>query len=181
MNHFIASSILFVPSTNSFPDLIPFQILELLCKMVGCIKLPLTQAMTADEIQFWYTHILPLMFDADSDIQANAIDAVKHAIPLLLASKHHSHPEWAETRQTILQQYTGDMNKLLAHHNAKWYLAWCNLIRLLDIDIPRSATTLNAFLSIVEPALRSSVPARRAEGYLCWRVRICLKMILPLF
>lgn len=66
--------------------------------------------------------------------------------------------------------YTKNIFALFIQNSAKWHILWCYFLRLMDIDIPRSASTLNAFLTIVEPALRSSVPTRRAEGYLCWRV-----------
>lgn len=45
-------------------------------------------------------------------------------------------------------------------------------MQLLDVEIPRSATVLNQFLSIVEPALRSTSMERRSEAYICWRVLV---------
>lgn len=115
---------------------------------------------------------MPLIFDSDEDIQSNAIEAVSKVVPLLITSRHQSHPHWTQVRNTILTEYTQKISSCFLHGNAKWHLVWCLCVRLLDVDIPRSASTLNAFLSIVEPALRSNVPIRRAEGYLCWRVSI---------
>lgn len=149
------------------------QILELISKVIGCINVTATAPLSEKEIEFWYKEILPLIFDSDSDIQANAIDAIDKVIPLLLASQHQSHPYWLELRNDILKHFTKKINQLFSQGNSKWYLTWCQCVRILDIDIPRSATTLNAFLSIVELALRSPIPMRRAEGYLCWRVSVC--------
>ncbi|XP_031630686.1 telomere-associated protein RIF1 [Contarinia nasturtii] len=146
------------------------QILELLIKVVSCIKVLPETKMTSTEIEFWLKDVFPLAFDSDEDIQTNAIKAVKTAMPMLLVSHHHSNPLWEQTRSSILNEYTVKIGNFFKHGSPKWYMTWCICVRLLDIDIPRSARTLNAFLSIVEPALRSNVPIRRAEGYLCWRV-----------
>lgn len=124
------------------------------------------------EMEFWFTEIFPMIFDSDPDIQENAIAAMDKVIPLLLVSQHQLHPYWECFRSDILKDYTHKVNELFVQANAKWHFTWCQCVRILDIDIPRSATTLNAFLSIVEQALRSSTAIRRAEGYLCWRVSI---------
>lgn len=126
--------------------------------------------MSASEIEFWLKDVMPTIVDTDDDIQSNGIEAMNKVVPLLLASKHQSHPFWQQTRITILTDYTQKIGACFQQGNPKWYMVWCLCVRLLDVDIPRSASTLNAFLSIVEPALRSNVPIRRAEGYLCWRV-----------
>lgn len=127
--------------------------------------------MKTDEIEFWLKTVLPFIFDFDADVQANAIEAMNTAMPLLLESRYQTHTYWQHLRSKILTQYAKEINNLLSQGNSKWYCVWSLSVRLLDVDIPRSATTLNIFLSIVEPALRSNVPSRRAEGYLCWRVR----------
>lgn len=147
-----------------------FQILELLIKAISCVKISPETKMSSVDIEFWLKDVLPLIFDPDDDIQTNAIEAVSKAVPLLLASRHQAHPYWQHVRSNILTEYTKKINSSFRQDSPKWYMVWCLCVRLLDIDIPRSASTLNAFLSIVEPALRSNVPIRRAEGYLCWRV-----------
>lgn len=146
--------------------------MELLIKVIGCVKVAPETKMSPIEIEFWMKEVLPLIFDSDDDIQTNAIEAINQAMPLLLASRYQSHPQWQSIRSKILNEYTKKINICFRQGSPKWYLAWCLCVRLLDVDIPRSASTLNAFLSIVEPALRSNVPTRRAEGYLCWRVCI---------
>lgn len=146
------------------------QILELLIKVIGCVKVSSETRMSSIEIEFWLKEVIPLIFDSDDDIQTNAIEAVKKAVPLLLSSHHQAHPHWPRVRSDILTEYTKKIQACFRQDSPKWYMAWCLCVRLLDIDIPRSASTLNAFLSIVEPALRSNIPIRRAEGYLCWRV-----------
>lgn len=128
--------------------------------------------MSPVEIEFWLKEVMPLIFDTDDDIQTNAIEAVSRAIPLILASRHQLHPYWQQIRTDIIDDYTKKISTCFRQGSPKWYLTWCLSVRLLDLDIPRSASTLNSFLSIVEPALRSSVPIRRAEGYLCWRVSV---------
>lgn len=126
--------------------------------------------LSPPEIEFWLKDVMPMICDSDEDIQSNAIEAMNKAVSLLLASKFQTHPYWQQTRNTILNDYTQKIRSCFQQGNPKWYMVWCLCVRLLDVDIPRSASTLNAFLSIVEPALRSNVPIRRAEGYLCWRV-----------
>lgn len=144
--------------------------MELLIKAISCAKTSPESRMTSTEIEFWFKEVMPLIFDSDDDIQTNAIDAVNKAVPLLLSSRLQSHPHWQRARSDILSEYTKKINNCFRQGSPKWYMVWCLCVRLLDIDIPRSASTLNAFLSIVEPALRSNIPIRRAEGYLCWRV-----------
>lgn len=130
--------------------------------------------MESSEIEFWLRDVLPLIFDADDDIQTNAIEAINKALPLLIASRHQHNPIWLPIRNKILHDYTQKIIDSFKSGSPKWYTAWCLCVRLLDGDIPRSASTLNAFLSIVEPALRSNVPIRRAEGYLCWKVNLSI-------
>lgn len=125
--------------------------------------------MADADVEFWLNDVLPLIFDADDDIQTNAIEAINKAIPLLI-SRHQLHSMWLQVRTNILSDYTKQIVGCFKSGSPKWHTAWCLCVRLLDVDIPRSASTLNAFLSIVEPALRSNVPIRRAEGYLCWKV-----------
>lgn len=146
------------------------QILELLTKSL--IELPVSSenALSIHKLSLWFDHVVPLVFDADVDIQQNAINAVGNVIPLMMVSKHQSHPDWQKHRTTIISKYAKEIATLFQKDNNKWHLIWCHCVQILDIEIPRSATTLNAYLGIVEPALRSNVPERRAEGYLCWRV-----------
>lgn len=129
--------------------------------------------MAPAEIEFWLKEVFPLIFDADDDIQTNALEAIEKAMPLLITSRHQQHTQWPKVRDNILSDYTQKIVGSFKLGSPKWYTAWCLCVRLLDVDIPRSASTLNAFLSIVEPALRSNVPIRRAEGYLCWKVSVC--------
>lgn len=127
-------------------------------------------ALSPQKLSLWFDHVIPLEFDADTDIQDNAINAVEKVIPILMVSKHQSHPDWPKHRNHIITKYVKDIANLFQKDNARWHRIWCHCVQILDIEIPRSATTLNAFLAIVEPALRSSYTMRRAEGYLCWRV-----------
>lgn len=138
--------------------------------MVSCVKVSHETKMSPTEIEFWMRDVLPMIFDADDDIQTNAIEALNKALPLLIASRHQHNPMWPHIRNEILHDYTQKIISSFKSGSPKWYTAWCLCVCLLDSDIPRSASTLNAFLSIVEPALRSNVPIRRAEGYLCWKV-----------
>lgn len=149
----------------------------MLIKVVSCVKITPEIKISPVEIEFWLKEVLPLIFDSDEDIQTNAIEAVNRAMPLLLASRFQSHPHWSHVRYEILSDYTKKINVCFRQQSPKWYLTWCLCVRLLDVDIPRSASTLNSFLSIVEPALRSNIPIRRAEGYLCWRVSYCVQIL----
>lgn len=154
---------------DSFP-----QILELLNKAISCAKVTSDTKMADADIELWLNGVLPLVFDADDDIQTNAIEAINKAMPLLISSRHQSHAMWPQVRTNILSDYTKKIVNCFKSGSPKWHTAWCLCVRLLDFDIPRSASTLNAFLSIVEPALRSNIPLRRAEGYLCWKVSKCI-------
>lgn len=127
-------------------------------------------ALSPQKLSLWFEHVLPSEFDADADIQQNAINAVEMVMPLLMVSKHQSHPDWPKHRNNVITKYVKEISVLFQKNSPQWYRTWCHCVQVLDIEIPRSATTLNAFLGIVEPALRSVIPMRRAEGYLCWRV-----------
>lgn len=163
--------------------------------------LPLTDQniLKPAQLTFWLKTAVPLIFDGDAAIQDAAIETFEKVIPFLMMSNYHSHPDWQKTKRDTVNRYerifydnsifdrnlnnkksipfcryTKEITSLFQRNNAKWYRAWCLFIRLMDIEIPRSATILNQFLGIVEPALRSAVVTRRAEGYLCWRVSITL-------
>lgn len=110
------------------------------------------------------------MFDTDETISDKAIETVTDVIPIILLSQHQLHPKWSNLQNMILKIYTKHITKQFINNNPKWHLLWCHCVRLLDIQIPKRATILNKFLSIVEPALRSGTPMRRAEGYYCWRI-----------
>lgn len=132
--------------------------------------LELGKRFTKAQMNVWLDNVIPLMFDADEAIQNKAIEVVGEQLPLILTSNLHEHPAWERLRSNILNTYTQEITTQFNAHNSKWSLLWSHCVRLLDIDIPKSATTLNTFLSTVEPALRSSLPIHRAEGYYCWRV-----------
>lgn len=72
----------------------------------------------------------------------------------------------------LFDSYIKEIQHQLQQNNSKWYRSWCICLQLLDTEIPRSATILNQFLGIVEPALRSTTMDRRAEAYLCWKVSV---------
>lgn len=146
------------------------QILELLATSLTEWPATPINALSTKKLSLWFDHVMPLELDADADIQQNAINAVEQVMPLLMVSKHQSHPEWTRHRNNIITRYVKEIGALFQKGNARWHRTWCHCVQILDIEIPRSATTLNAFLGIVEPALRSVIPMRRTEGYLCWRV-----------
>lgn len=126
----------------------------------------LTQART----DFWLYQALPLVLHPNQDIQMSAIKAMNCVLPALLATNYQTDPKWDVLQSQLLDVYVTKIRELFHRKNANWHLIWNICIRLLDVQIPRSASTLNLFLSLVEPALRCHDPKRRAEGYLCWRV-----------
>lgn len=132
--------------------------------------------LTQARVDFWLYQVLPLVLYPKQDIQSSAIKAVNSVLSSLLRTDYQSNQKWEVLQNEILEQYVTKIREFFDRKNANWYLIWNICIRLLDVQIPRSASTLNLFLSLVEPALRCHDPKRRAEGYLCWRVSHSLRI-----
>ncbi|XP_017470195.1 PREDICTED: uncharacterized protein LOC108361929 [Rhagoletis zephyria] len=125
-----------------------------------------------DLIRFWVDDVLPLVFDEDLSIQGCAVSALEQGLSTLEIGNIHSHKEWNNVKNSIVKEYACKIHRLRETRNQYWNRVWCILIRLLDREILKSASTINLFLSIVELGFRSPDNNVRAEAFTCWHLLI---------
>ncbi|XP_055919185.1 telomere-associated protein RIF1 isoform X2 [Eupeodes corollae] len=163
---------------NSSKEIIKNNQRHLFCNMLDLLAR--TTKTTGDKywntdefILFWTTDILPLIFDEDKEIQKSAIAAMETVVRCGFDFKIlHSLPGWNALKTKIVQSYSKEIPKYREVSNSCWYKIWCLLIRILDKEIVKGASTINAFLSIVELGFRSPDYNVRTEAFYCWKVLI---------
>uniref|UniRef100_W8C4U5 Telomere-associated protein RIF1 n=1 Tax=Ceratitis capitata TaxID=7213 RepID=W8C4U5_CERCA len=129
--------------------------------------------LRSDEfVRFWIEDILPLAFDEDATIQGSAINALEQGLLALDISNIPNGSCWNGVKNKIVKEYAPRVHQLREDRSQYWHRVWCILIRLLDREILKSASTINLFLSIVELGFRSPDNSVRAEAFTCWRLLI---------
>ncbi|XP_055859445.1 telomere-associated protein RIF1 [Episyrphus balteatus] len=162
---------------NSSKEIIKNNQRHLFCNMLDLLarttKTTGDKYLNTDEfILFWTTDILPLIFDEDKDIQKSAIAAMETLLQSLDFKFLHSLPAWSAIKMKIVQNYSKEIPKYREVSNSCWYKIWCLLIRILDKEIVKGASTINSFLSVVELGFRSADYNVRTEAFYCWKVLI---------
>uniref|UniRef100_A0A0A1X653 Telomere-associated protein RIF1 n=1 Tax=Zeugodacus cucurbitae TaxID=28588 RepID=A0A0A1X653_ZEUCU len=125
-----------------------------------------------DLVRFWVEDILPLVFDANSSVQGSAVSALEQGLLTLEIGNIPNCACWNNVKSVIVKELTPRVHQLREDRNQYWHRIWCILVRLLDREILKSASTINLFLSIVELGFRSSDNSVRAEAFTCWHLLI---------
>lgn len=53
------------------------------------------------ELKLWYQDVIPLIFDADKEIQINALSAVEKVLPFFKLSEYQKHENWPAVEHRI--------------------------------------------------------------------------------
>lgn len=139
------------------------------CKTTGLVG---SKIVSDEMIEFWILDILPLMFDADRAIQTKAVEAFEQGLASMDVKTIHSSKQWTALKSLMSTQHAPKIHKLREERNRHWYRVWGYIIRILDKELLKGASTINSFLSIVELGFRSTDNTIRAESFLCWRLLI---------
>lgn len=139
------------------------------CKTTGIAG---SKIVTEDQVRFWLTQILPLMFDKDNSIQSSAIAALEYGLKALDVYTIQKSSNWSGIKTTIIGTYVPKIHDIRESKNSNWYKIWCILIRILNKDILKGSSIINTFLSIVEHGFRSLDYTVRVESFICWRLLI---------
>lgn len=51
-------------------------------------------ALTPNQLKFWFEDVIPEIFDANKEIQNSSIKAVEAVLPFLRLSSYQEHPNW---------------------------------------------------------------------------------------
>lgn len=139
------------------------------CKTTGLVG---SKIVSDEMIQFWLSDILPLMFDTDRAIQTKAVEAFEQGLASMDVETIHNSKEWSALKSSLSNTQAPKIHKLREERNHHWHRVWCYMIRILDKELLKGASTINAFLAIVELGFRSPDNTVRAESFLCWRLLI---------
>ncbi|KAM7344307.1 rap1 interacting factor 1 isoform 2-T2 [Cochliomyia hominivorax] len=139
------------------------------CKTTGLVG---SKIVSDEMIEFWLTDILPLMFDTERAIQSKAVEAFEQGLASMDVNIIHNSKHWSALKSAMCSQHAPKIHKLREDRNRHWYRVWGYMIRILDKELLKGASTINAFLSIVELGFRSTDNTIRAESFLCWRLLI---------
>ncbi|XP_069963770.1 telomere-associated protein RIF1 isoform X2 [Bactrocera oleae] len=123
-------------------------------------------------VRFWVEDILPLAFDDNSTVQGSAVSALEQGLLTLDIGNIPNHSCWNNLKNAIVKEFASRVHQLREDRNQYWHRIWCILVRLLDREILKSASTINLFLSIVELGFRSPDNSVRAEAFTCWHLLI---------
>ncbi|XP_067629008.1 telomere-associated protein RIF1 [Eurosta solidaginis] len=154
---------------------------HLLCNMLDLLSnttkstppVLITKIITpADLFKFWLEDILPIVFDKDTTIQGSAVSALEQGLLILDIGNVCSYTNWVNVKNVIVKEYASRLHELREVRSQYWHRIWCILIRILDREILKSASTINLFLSIVELGFRSPDNSVRAEAFTCWHLLI---------
>ncbi|SPP74416.1 blast:Telomere-associated protein RIF1 [Drosophila guanche] len=139
------------------------------CKTSGLIGTSFTDN---ELVEFWLGEILPLMFDADQNIQNCAVAAMAEALVALDVSVIHAASCWQQLRSDFVDKYLPLIGEMRDAKNSNWHKIWTLLVQIMDEELLRGCTYINKFLSVVELGFRNVDHAVRSESFLCWRVLI---------
>lgn len=139
------------------------------CKTTGLVG---SKIVSDEMIEFWLSDILPLMFDTDRAIQTKAVEAFEQGLASMDVKTIHSSKQWTTLKTSLCTQHAPKVHKLREERNRHWHRVWGFMIRILDKELLKGASTINSFLSIVELGFRSTDNTIRAESFLCWRLLI---------
>ncbi|XP_061388032.1 telomere-associated protein RIF1 [Musca vetustissima] len=139
------------------------------CKTTGLVG---SKIVSDEMIQFWLSDILALMFDTDRAIQTKAVEAFEQGLTSMDVQTIHNSKEWPALKASLASVQAPKIHKLREERNPHWHRVWGYMIRILDKELLKGASTINAFLAIVELGFRSTDNTIRAESFLCWRLLI---------
>lgn len=139
------------------------------CKTTGLVG---SKIVSDEMIQFWLSDILALMFDTDRAIQTKAVEAFEQGLTSMDVQTIHNSKEWPALKAALASVQAPKIHKLREDRNPHWHRVWGYMIRILDKELLKGASTINAFLAIVELGFRSTDNTIRAESFLCWRLLI---------
>ncbi|XP_037821060.1 telomere-associated protein RIF1 isoform X1 [Lucilia sericata] len=139
------------------------------CKTTGLVG---SKIVSDEMIEFWLSDILPLMFDTDRAIQTKAVEAFEQGLASMDVRTIHNSKQWTALKTAMSTQHAPKIHKLREERNRHWHRVWGYMIRILDKELLKGASTINSFLSIVELGFRSTDNTIRAESFLCWRLLI---------
>ncbi|XP_013114554.1 telomere-associated protein RIF1 [Stomoxys calcitrans] len=139
------------------------------CKTTGLVG---SKIVSDEMIQFWLSDILALMFDTDRAIQTKAVEAFEQGLASMDVQKIHNSKEWPALKASLASVQAPKIHKLREERNPHWHRVWGYMIRILDKELLKGASTINAFLAIVELGFRSTDNTIRAESFMCWRLLI---------
>lgn len=66
-------------------------------------------------MRFHFTHVLPLLFDADAGLQQKAIDTIEAVLPHMKNTTFDTLPDWPAIKDTISEQYVIERYTCLMH------------------------------------------------------------------
>lgn len=78
--------------------------LDLLIRTTRASGVSSALPLNEDYVKFWYSEILPLVFDEEKAIQENAITALETVLPYLESVDFQNLPEWPVIKAIIVDQ-----------------------------------------------------------------------------
>lgn len=121
------------------------------------------------KVGVWFKHLLALIFTTnDEKIRALLITAFELYTGILSDLHYRTMPFWPDVKSAIFDQCATKLHEL-RNTTPQWYKIWTILAQIVSVEIIKSASIINKFLSIVEIGFRGDDLRIRAQAYLCWR------------
>lgn len=84
--------------------LISFQMLDSITRVTLVTNETLENSLTPNQLRFWFSDVIPMIFDKNKEIQNSAIKAVEAVLPFFQLSAHQEHPNWPALEQCITNE-----------------------------------------------------------------------------
>lgn len=121
------------------------------------------------KVGLWFKHLLALVFTTNNEkLRALLITAFELYTAVLPDLHYRAMSFWPDVKSAIFDQYASKLHEL-RNTTPQWYKIWTILSQIVSMEIIKSASIINKFLSIVEIGFRGDDLCIRAQAYLCWR------------
>lgn len=128
--------------------------------------------LTEKDVNNWLSFFLPLVFNKDTNIQAEVIRGLELIVPRLHRSSYQAYPIWTNIKKEIIETYTKNVREMFDNNDPQWHVVCNILLNILDAVIANNTVAINTFLPIIELAFRSENLKSRADAFLCWKEMI---------
>lgn len=121
------------------------------------------------KVGLWFKHLLDLIFSTNDEKLRTLLISAFELYSVLVVDLHYRKMSfWPDVKGAIFDKYTTKLHEL-RNTTTEWYKIWTILSQIVSLEILKSASIINKFLSIVEIGFRGEDLRIRAQAYLCWR------------
>ncbi len=78
--------------------------LDQIAKVTQVINETPENALSPNQLSFWFEDVMPMIFDNQREIQNSALKAVEAVLPFMRLSAYQEHPNWSHLEKLITNE-----------------------------------------------------------------------------